>query len=121
MDDSAYEPRKPRLRDGKKLREKRGRIKRIAMFAKLRTSRYLRIEADANGLAIGFAGRVARIARVHQFGEVERVAAGGPRFRYQVRKLLGLTAGEREMIKSRLLFHLTFQPNGHNKFVALTT
>ncbi|HWX12870.1 MAG TPA: phage virion morphogenesis protein [Trinickia sp.] len=107
-DGSAYDPRKSRWENGgKKLRNKRGRTKRTSMFVKLRTARYLHIEANANGLAIGFAGRIARIARVHQFGEVEPVETGGPRYRYPMRKLLGLAAAEQEMIKNRLLFHLT--------------
>ncbi len=107
-DESAYEPRKARAaKRGKKLREKKGRIKRAAMFAKLRTGRFLKIEADASGLAIGFAGRVARLARIHQFGETERVAPGGPEYRYPARVLLGFTDTDREMIRDRLLRHLT--------------
>jgi phage virion morphogenesis protein len=107
-DESAYEPRRARAaKGGKKLREKKGRIKRAAMFAKLRTARFLKVEADASGLAIGFAGRVARLARVHQFGEMERVAPGGPEYRYPARVLLGFTGADREMIRDRLLGHLT--------------
>ncbi|WP_250466116.1 MULTISPECIES: phage virion morphogenesis protein [unclassified Caballeronia] len=106
-DGSAYEPRKPRsISDTKNLRGKRGRIKRSAMFPKLRTARYMRIEADANGLAIGFIGRVARIARVHQFGETDRVAPGGREYRYPARALLGFTHNERELIQDMLLKHL---------------
>ncbi len=107
-DASAYEPRKARAaKGGKNLRGKKGRIKRAAMFAKLRTARFLKVEADASGLAIGFAGRVARLARVHQFGEMERVAPGGPEYRYPARVLLGFTGADREMIRDRLLRHLT--------------
>jgi len=51
------------------MRDKAGRIKRKAMFAKLWQARYLRTENDAMGLAIGFAGRITRVARVHRFGE----------------------------------------------------
>ncbi|CAE6841703.1 hypothetical protein R69746_06954 [Paraburkholderia aspalathi] len=106
-DGSRYAARKPRTKPGGKLRDKRGRIKRAAMFAKLRTARYLKTEADANGLAIGFAGRVARVARVHQLGETDRVAPGGVEYRYPARVLLGFTDAEREMIRDRLLQHLT--------------
>lgn len=100
-DGTPYEPRKP------KLRAKAGRIKRRAMFAKLRTIQYLKIDADGNGLAVGFAGRVAALARVHQEGETSPVRPGGPRYKYPVRQLLGFTASEREMIQDRLLAHLT--------------
>ncbi|MYM70531.1 phage virion morphogenesis protein [Pseudoduganella sp. FT55W] len=100
-DGSKYEPRK------QKLRGKSGRIKRKAMFAKLRTVKYLKIDSDANGLAVGFAGRVAALARVHQEGETSPLRPGGPRYKYPVRQLLGFTASEREMIQDTILAHLT--------------
>lgn len=99
-DGSAYEARKA------KLRGKAGRIKRRAMFAKLRTARFLKTEATSDGLAVGFAGRVASLARVHQDGESAPVRPGGPRYKYPVRALLGFTPAEREMIRDKLLTHL---------------
>jgi phage virion morphogenesis protein len=104
-DGSAYAARKPR--PNQHLRDKAGRIKRRAMFAKLKQARYLRAESDAQGIAIGFAGRIARVARVHQFGESDRVSPGGPEYKYPVRALLGLTDADRDMIRDMLLAHLT--------------
>ncbi|WP_207003881.1 phage virion morphogenesis protein [Trinickia mobilis] len=104
--DSAYEPRKAKA-GAKKLRDKRGRLKRTAMFMKLRTTRWMKIEATDRELAIGFAGRVARMARVHQFGEKALVSSSGPEYRYPARVLLGLTDTEREMVRDRLLRHVT--------------
>jgi phage virion morphogenesis protein len=108
-DGSAYVPRKrAKQQAGKRhLRAKAGRIKRQAMFAKLRTARYLKADADGNGAVVGFAGRVARIARVHQEGEAAPVAPGGPDYQYPRRVLLGLTNAERELIRDRLLAHLS--------------
>ncbi|CAN0621043.1 Phage virion morphogenesis protein [Burkholderia multivorans] len=106
-DGSAYDPRKPRLKPGGKQRDKRGRIKRAAMFAKLRTARYLKVETDEMGLAIGFDGRVARVARVHQFGEADRVAPGGVEYKYPARILLGMTDEDRNLIRDMLLDHVT--------------
>jgi phage virion morphogenesis protein len=107
-DQSAYEPRKARaVKGSKKLREKKGRIKRAAMFAKLRTARFLKIEADATGLAVGFGGRVSRLARVHQYGLTDRVAPHGVEYKYPARALLGFTEADRELIRDRLLLHLT--------------
>lgn len=77
------------------------------MFAKLRQSRYLRMESDAKGLAIGFMGRIARVARIHQLGERDRVAPHGAEYKYPARVLLGFTDAEREMIRDELLKHLT--------------
>ena len=99
-DGTSYEARKPRPK--KHLRDKAGRIRRKAMFAKLRQARYLRAESDAVGLAIGFAGRIARVARVHQFGERARVAPGGPEHKYPARVLLGFSDNDREMIRNML-------------------
>ena len=106
-DGSTYTTRKNRTaKGGKKLRDKQGRIKRTAMFVKLRTARFLKIEADSTSLAIGFTGRVASIARIHQFGEREPVAPGGPEYTYPARVLLGFTEADREMIRNRLLSQL---------------
>lgn len=104
---SAYEARKPRdqLRSGH-LREKRGRIKKGAMFVKMRTARYFKVTTDAQGIGIGFTGRVARLARVHQEGQSAQVAAGGRSYLYPVRQLLGLTQAERDLIRDKLLHHL---------------
>ena len=103
-DGTAYEARKPRAK--KHLRDKAGRIRRKAMFAKLRQARYLRSESDAMGLAIGFAGRIARVARVHQFGERARVAPGGPEYKYPARVLLGFSDSDREIIRNMLHAHI---------------
>jgi phage virion morphogenesis protein len=102
-DGSAYEKRKPRP---KHLRDKAGRVRRAAMFAKLRQTRYMRAETDALGLAIGFAGRVARVARIHQFGESDRVAPHGPEYKYPARVLLGFSDADRDMIRDLLLKHI---------------
>jgi phage virion morphogenesis protein len=105
-DGTTYAPRKPRLRVDGKQRDKRGRIKRVAMFAKLRTARWLKVETDATGLAIGFDGNVARVARVHQFGETDRVAPRGTEYKYPARALLGFSAEDRELIRDLLLKHI---------------
>lgn len=100
-DGSAFEPRKP-----SKARQQQGRIRR-AMFAKLRTTRHLRLEADEGGAAIGFFSRTARIARVHQEGLKDAVEPGGPEYQYPARALLGFTDAEREQIKDLLLGQLS--------------
>jgi phage virion morphogenesis protein len=103
-DGTAYDARKPRPK--KHLRDKAGRIKRAAMFARIRQARYLRAETDSQGIAIGFVGRIARVARIHQFGESDRVAPNGPAYKYPARVLLGFTDADRDMIRDVLLKHL---------------
>ena len=65
-DGSAFVPRKKRLRD------KKNKIKN-KMFNLIKTSKYMQIERNADGVAIGFMNRVANIARVHQYGLRDRV------------------------------------------------
>ncbi|WP_186123907.1 phage virion morphogenesis protein [Burkholderia gladioli] len=104
-DGSAYVPRKTK-QGGNGLRAKVGRIKRQAMFRKLRTARYLRIDVDDTGLAIGFDDRLSRIVRVHQEGQKAPVEPGGPLAQYPVRVVLGFSSADRELVRDRLLRYL---------------
>ncbi|WP_313401756.1 phage virion morphogenesis protein [Stenotrophomonas sp.] len=102
-DGTPFAPRKPR----QELRAKAGRIKRKRqMFTKLRTARYLRLQSDASSIAIGFAGRLSRIARIHQYGLRDRPAPGAPDVQYARRELLGFTDADVELIRDGLLEHL---------------
>ncbi|QRX80873.1 phage virion morphogenesis protein [Glaciimonas sp. PAMC28666] len=104
-DGQAYAARKKR----KNLRGKSGRIKRqkAAMFAKIRQQKSLKIQQDADQLSVGFFGRVARIARVHQEGLTDKVSKKGPEVRYAARPLLGFSAEDHTLIRESLLKHLT--------------
>lgn len=98
-DGSAYIPRKTQP-----AREKKGRIKK--MFAKLKQGKNLKAKSTPDAAYVGFVGRAARIARVHQEGLSDRVNRGGPMTTYAERQLLGLTDAERELIRDRLLAHI---------------
>jgi len=100
-DGTPYAARKPR-----QLRGKAGRIKR-KMFARLRQARYLRLQSTANAIAIGFSGRVSRIARIHQYGLRDRPGRGQADVQYDRRELLGFTDADLDMIRDQLLHHLT--------------
>lgn len=101
-DGTPFVPRKPR----KDLRGKKGRVKRQAMFAKLRTSKWLKTRATPNGAEVGFEGRVARIATIHQHGDTDEVTPGGKRVRYPRRRLLGYSEADRTSIRDLLIDHL---------------
>lgn len=101
-DGSPYAPRKGKA-GGKRLREKAGRVKREAVFRKLRIARYLRTDIDDTGLAIGFDERLSRIARVHHEGQKAPVEPGGPLAQYPVRVVLGFADADRELVRDRLL------------------
>lgn len=101
-DGSKYVPRKQR-----DLRGKQNRVKRKAqMFQKLRTASHMKVKGDANAVAVGFTGRVARIARVHQYGLKDRAKPGAPDVSYKQRALLGLTESDINIIHDELLRHL---------------
>ncbi|ALN92516.1 phage virion morphogenesis protein [Lysobacter gummosus] len=100
-DGSVYAPRKPQRED------RAGRIRRGAMFRRIRMARHLRATSNADGLRVGYAGRVARIARVHQEGGIDIAKRGGASIRYARRQLLGFNEKDRELVQSWLLNHLS--------------
>ncbi|SFL31800.1 phage virion morphogenesis (putative tail completion) protein [Pseudomonas sp. NFACC46-3] len=98
-DKSKYTPRKQR-----NLRKKKERVKQKAqMFQKMRTSNFLKAKGNNYAISIGFTGRIARIARVHQYGLKDRAKPDAPMVRYKQREILGLTKGEIELIGATLL------------------
>ncbi|OEZ98764.1 phage virion morphogenesis protein [Duganella phyllosphaerae] len=107
-DGAAYVARKKR----KELRGKCGRIKRqkAEMFSKIRTTRYLKVKATGDLIEVGFVSRVARVARVHQFGESDRVPPHGSAYEYPVRRLLGFSETDEILIRQSLLKNLSENP-----------
>jgi phage virion morphogenesis protein len=91
-----------------KVQKKAGRIvRRKEMFKKLRQARHLKVAADANGVAVGYNGKDARIAKIHQFGLLSRVMPGGPLFQYPVRRLLGFSDEDRDWLLDEIQKHLS--------------
>ncbi|WP_346833848.1 phage virion morphogenesis protein [Pseudomonas koreensis] len=106
-DGSKYAQRKQRS-----LRGKKGRVRRkVRMFQKLRTASFLKVQGDGNAISVGFTGRIARIARVHQYGLKDSAEPGAPVVEYEKRELLGFTEDDLERIRDSLLAHLTQAPN----------
>lgn len=95
-DGSGYEPRRVVARS------KKGRIKR-QMFAKLRTTKYLKTAASADSASVQFEGKVQRIARVHHYGLRDRVSRKGPEIRYAERRLLGVNDEVETVTRDTLL------------------
>ncbi|WP_083224529.1 phage virion morphogenesis protein [Sphingomonas panacis] len=85
---------------------RQGRIRQKAMFRKLRNGRNLRAGSTDREAWVGFTGRAAEIARVHQDGLNDRPAARARPVRYARRVLLGLTAAERGAVLDLLLAHV---------------
>jgi phage virion morphogenesis protein len=81
-DGTAWEPRRVSARS------KKGRIRR-GMFAKLKTSKYLKVKTDADAAEVAFIPGVQKLARVHHYGLRDRVSRRGPMVKYAERPLLG--------------------------------
>lgn len=88
------------------LRSKKGRVKR-GMFAKLRTHRYMKAKGTADEALVEFAGRVQRIARVHQEGLRDRPNRHSKDVQYDARPLLGFNLNDRQIIKDVIISFLS--------------
>ena len=103
-DGTACEQRKPRKEFGKK----KGRIKRKAMFAKLRTARYFKIQSNANEVSVGFYGSSAMIAKVHQYGLMSSPSKTKDfKVRYAQRELLGFSQSDLDIIEDLVIEQLS--------------
>ncbi|OKP26929.1 phage virion morphogenesis protein [Serratia fonticola] len=80
------------------VRGKQGRVKR-AMFAKLRTNRYMQAKGSNDDAVVEFVGRVQRIARVHQDGLKDRPTRYSKEVRYDIRQLLGFSEADQQLVK----------------------
>lgn len=91
------------------LRNKKGGIRRRAagMFKKIRSNANLKAGVDPDGLWVGFTGRAARIANVHQYGLKDRVTKDGPEARYPQREILGFSLDERQALLAMLVDHVS--------------
>ena len=103
-DGSAFEPRKPRKEFGKK----KERIKRKAMFAKLRTVRHLKVRSNGNEISVGFNGSSAAIAAVHQYGLSASPSKNKDfKVQYAQRELLGFSESDVDLIEDLIIEQLS--------------
>ncbi|MGP6441543.1 phage virion morphogenesis protein [Rahnella aceris] len=80
------------------VRGERGRVKR-EMFAKLRTARYLKTKGSSEAAVVEFAGKVQRIARVHQEGLLDKPSKYSVPVRYEARWLLGFSDTDYKIVE----------------------
>ncbi|WP_019517268.1 phage virion morphogenesis protein [Sphingomonas sp. Mn802worker] len=100
-DGSSFAPHRP-----KKPRAGEGRLRQQKMFRKIRMAKSLRNGGNGDEVWIGFGGRAARIAAIHQLGLSDAPARGQPKVRYTRRVLLGLTDAEREHVLDLIIEHV---------------
>lgn len=92
----------PYARRRQPVRGKKGRVKR-AMFAKLRTHRYMKAMGSNDDAVVEFVGRVQRMARVHQDGLRDRPTRYSKEVRYDVRELLGFSEADRKIVEDTVI------------------
>lgn len=95
-DGTAWEPRRVTART------KRGRIRR-RMFAKLKTAKYLKAQANATMAEITFVSGVQKLVRVHHYGLRDRVNRRGTEVKYAERLLLGINNEVASSVNENLL------------------
>lgn len=100
-DGSPFTPRKRQP-----VRAKKGRIKR-EMFAKLRTSRFMKATGDDSAAVVEFTGKVQRIARVHQYGLSDKPTRNGAEIKYAKRQLLGFNEEDRKIAEKVIINYLS--------------
>ena len=96
-------PFKPRRAEA--ARNKKGRVKR-EMFSKLRTAKYMKMQASPDEAVIKFVGNVQRMARVHHYGLRDRPSRKGKEVQYEERTLLGLSNKDFENISDIIIYSL---------------
>ncbi|MGP1208397.1 phage virion morphogenesis protein [Serratia sp. CY47279] len=101
-DGTPYAPRKTRLRNKKRLRDR-------AMFSKLRTARYLKAQGNSDAAVVEFVGRVQRMVNVHHFGLRDRPTPHSEAVKYEARPLLGLGEKDISIIESEILAFISNQ------------
>ncbi|PLR23212.1 phage virion morphogenesis protein [Pantoea endophytica] len=98
-DGTAWEPRRVTART------KPGRIRR-KMFAKLKTAKYLKAQANANVAEVAFVPSVQKLVRVHHYGLRDRINRRGTEVKYAERPLLGFNNQAVDLIRKKILEYL---------------
>jgi phage virion morphogenesis protein len=88
------------------VKAKKGRLKR-EMFAKLRTNRYMKATGTNDAAVVEFAGRVQRMARVHQEGLRDKPNRYADPVQYDERPLLGFSLEDKKIIEEIVISRLS--------------
>lgn len=87
------------------VRGEKGRVKR-EMFAKIRTARYLKAKGSTDATTVEFAGKVQRIAGIHQEGLKDKPNRHSQPVKYETRPLLGFSAADLHIVEDVILSRL---------------
>lgn len=87
------------------MKAKKGRVKR-EMFAKLRTSRFMKATEGNDAAVVEFTGKVQRMVNVHQYGLKDKPNRNSATIIYPQRILLGLSDEDVIFIEKIILDNL---------------
>ncbi len=76
------------------------------MMLGLRKVRRIRLKSNPEGVEVGYSGLTSQIASVHQFCGMDQVMPDGPKVRYPVRAMLGISKEDRMDIHEKVMIHI---------------
>lgn len=88
------------------VKAKKGRVKR-EMFAKLRTSRFMKATAGNDVAVVEFTGKVQRMVNVHQYGLKDKPGRNSAPVQYDARPLIGFSAEDRQVVEEIIIAKLS--------------
>lgn len=88
------------------VKAKKGRVKR-EMFAKLRTSRFMKATAGNDAAVVEFTGKVQRMVNVHQYGLKDKPGRNSKPVQYDARPLIGFDQESVQLIENAILMRLS--------------
>ena len=88
------------------VKEKKGRVKR-EMFAKLRTSRFMKATAGNDAAVVEFTGKVQRMVNVHQYGLKDKPGRNSKPVQYDARPLIGFSDEDRQAVEEIIIAKLS--------------
>lgn len=88
------------------VKAKKGRVKR-EMFAKLRTSRFMKATAGNDAAVVEFTGKVQRMVNVHQYGLKDKPGRNSAPVQYDARPLIGFSAEDRQTVEEIIIAKLS--------------
>ena len=88
------------------VKAKKGRVKRD-MFAKLRTSRFMKATAGNDAAVVEFTGKVQRMVNVHQYGLKDKPGRNSKPVQYDARPLIGFSDEDRQAVEEMIIAKLS--------------
>lgn len=88
------------------VKAKKGRVKR-EMFAKLRTSRFMKATAGNDAAVVEFTGKVQRMVNVHHYGLKDKPGRNSAPVQYDARPLIGFNDDDRQVVEEIIISKLS--------------